>query len=129
VAASDWQSAPSQIEQAGCAFTIWRPLYLAAALYALWQLTPEGQCDPITADHLSGDRSLRVPAALAAGREVQPPSIDLAAAITCMTQDVPQTDGQFAPLQRYPFSQPPFIYAASIAAGPLVGMLLARTGG
>lgn len=41
--------APSQIEPAGYAFSIWGPIYLLALGYAAWQLTPVGRADPVTA--------------------------------------------------------------------------------
>lgn len=40
---------PSQIEPAGYAFAIWGPIYLGAIAYAVWQLTPAGRADPMTA--------------------------------------------------------------------------------
>jgi hypothetical protein len=40
---------PSQIEPAGYAFAIWGPIYLAALVYAAWQLTPAGRSDAVTA--------------------------------------------------------------------------------
>jgi hypothetical protein len=42
-------SVPSQIEPAGYAFAIWGPIYLAAVVYAVWQLTPAGRSDAVTA--------------------------------------------------------------------------------
>jgi hypothetical protein len=39
----------SQIEPAGYAFAIWGPIYLLALAYAVWQLTPRGRADPVTA--------------------------------------------------------------------------------
>jgi hypothetical protein len=42
-------AAPSQIEPASYAFSIWGPIYLLALAYAVWQLTPVGRADPITA--------------------------------------------------------------------------------
>jgi len=42
-------AAPSQIEPAGYAFSIWGPIYLLALAYAIWQLAPAGRADPITA--------------------------------------------------------------------------------
>lgn len=41
--------APSQIEPAGYAFSIWGPIYLLALAYALWQLSPAGRADPVSA--------------------------------------------------------------------------------
>jgi hypothetical protein len=41
--------APSQIEPSGYAFAIWGLIYLGAAGYAIWQLTPVGRADPISA--------------------------------------------------------------------------------
>lgn len=40
---------PSQIEPAGYAFAIWGLIYLLALAYAVWQVTPDGRGDPITA--------------------------------------------------------------------------------
>jgi hypothetical protein len=39
----------SQIEPAGYAFAIWGPIYLLALVYAIYQLTPPGRRDPVTA--------------------------------------------------------------------------------
>lgn len=39
---------PSQIEPAGYAFGIWGPIYVAAIVYAVWQLTAPGRRDAVT---------------------------------------------------------------------------------
>lgn len=39
---------PSQIVPAGYAFSIWGAIYLAALVYAVWQLTAPGRRDPVT---------------------------------------------------------------------------------
>lgn len=39
---------PSQIEPARYAFAIWGPIYIAAVVYAVWQLTPAGRANPVT---------------------------------------------------------------------------------
>lgn len=40
---------PSLIEPAGYAFAVWGVIYLGALIYAVWQVTPSGRAEPLTA--------------------------------------------------------------------------------
>lgn len=40
---------PSLIEPAAYAFAVWGVIYLGALIYAVWQITPSGRAEPLTA--------------------------------------------------------------------------------